>query len=183
MKVKTKPGLPALVTLGDLDKSITLRQHAELAMEAMNIEIEQECASIRARYAERATELATCIVDESRRQIEYLEAHKSDFDGPPRSRELSAGTVGFRLGQERLVPLSKWTWDKVLQYMLDNGINNFIRRTPEVDREQLLAQKDDFGADGLRSMGLRVVQDDKPFVEIKREDKDAAVAAAEGNAA
>ena len=63
------------------------------------------------------------------------------------------------------------------------GINNFIRRTPEVDREQLLAQKDDFGSDGLRSMGLRVVQDDKPFVDIKREDKDAATTAAGGSAA
>ena len=101
MKHSTTKGT-AFATLQDLDKSLFDRQHAELALEEINVKIEQACAAIRARYAERVTELATIIVTETKLEMDYLIEHKSDFDGPPRSLTLSSGTVGFRLGQERL---------------------------------------------------------------------------------
>jgi phage host-nuclease inhibitor protein Gam len=173
----------AIKCLGDFENSLLIRKHAEIDLDEQRVAMEQELALVTASYSKRLTDLALKIKAQTARQMEYLEEHKADFDGPPRSIELPSGTIGYRLGQPRLAPISKWTWDKVLNHMLERGINNFIRRTPEVDREQLLAQKDDFGADGLKAIGLRVVQDDKPFVDVKREDTAAVKQAAGGEAA
>ena len=173
MGAKDKKTGSADWTLKDMERSLAKRQALTLDLEEAINQLEQNIAALRKAFAPEMTELAIQIDQETKLQLAWMVAHKADFDGPPRSIELPFGTVGYRLGQPRLKPISKWNWEKVLENMLEIGQESFIRRTPEVDREALLAHKDEFGEDGLKAIGLKVVQDDNPFVEIKR-DKTAA---------
>ena len=156
-------------TLLDMQESLARRQALEIERDGLINEMERELAEVREKYGQDLAGAALQLEVEIKLQQAWMGAHKADFDGPPRSIDLPCGTIGYRMGKEHLKPLSKWTWEKVLENL--QAMNPaFVRNVPEVDREQLLAQKDDFGKDGLAALGLKVVQDDKPFIEIKRDN-------------
>lgn len=172
-----KRTLQTLTTFEEFDRSVSVRKLLELDLRAEVEQIDREIEAVRQRHAEDLQRLQADIAHHEAMEMAWMAAHKAEFDGATRSVKLTSGVAGYRLGQRHLKPIAKWTWAKVLKHMMDNGIGNFIRQTPEVDREQLLAQADDFGVDGLRSMGLRVAQDDNPYIDIDFEDADAAAAA------
>ena len=80
---------------------------------------------------------------------------------------MTHGTVGFRTGNPRLKPITKFTWAKVLETIQRSATfaSSYVRTKAEVDREKLLADRDELGADGLRVLGLKVVQEESFFVE------------------
>jgi phage host-nuclease inhibitor protein Gam len=100
---------------------------------------------------------------------EYLEENKKEFEVPPRSIKLAAGTIGFRLGKEHLKPLSKWTWAKVLEALVEKKEKDYLRPSTEVNRERLLEDSKKIGKAGLKEFGLRVEQVDNPFVDVNME--------------
>lgn len=168
-------------TVKDFERSLARRQALEVDFDGMVNEMEREIAAVRDKYGQDLADLHVKVVMETGMQMAWMTANKATFDGPPRSITFACGTAGYRLGQEHLKPFSKWTWEKVLENL---QVMNpaFVRQVPEVNREQLLAQKDDFGKDGLAVLGLKVVQDDKPYIEIKRDQTADQVAATEGAA-
>jgi phage host-nuclease inhibitor protein Gam len=80
------------------------------------------------------------------------------------------GIVGYRLGQPHLKPLAKWTWKKVLDALEAAKEERFLRAKIDVDRGALLAAAEEIGAEILRDeYGLRVAQEDEPYIEITEE--------------
>jgi len=169
-------------TVKDMERSLARRQALEVELDGLINEMERELAEVRGKYGRDMAAIAIKITTEKQLQGPWMVAHKADFDGPPRSIEFACATIGYRLGQEHLKPISKWTWDKVLKKILELGNEDFLRRPPEVDREVILANKDALGTEGLKAIGLKVVQDDNPYVEIKRDQTAEQVATAEGAA-
>jgi hypothetical protein len=110
---------------------------------------------------------------EALRIEEQLEAwageHGEEFE-EKRSVDFIHGTVGFRLGQRQLKTRSKWTWDRVLEGLL-NTMTDYVRRTPEVDKVKLLrdasGEQPVLSPEQLAEMGVRVAQEEKFFVELK----------------
>ena len=165
MTAKQKPA--TLKTLRDVEKSLAGLVQLTLRRNFFINELEGKIADMREQYGEELADLSSDIKAEEKYILEYLAAHKADFDGPPRSVELPAGTIGYRLGQPRLKPLAKWTWDKILETLQADKAECYLRVKTEVDREALLADAEAQGADVLKGWGLKTVQDDKPFIDLK----------------
>lgn len=124
--------IPTLKHLPDVNLSLSLMLEAQLASEALTNEMETRIAKIRDEYAERLSGLNGDYQAEKKMVEAYLKAHKDDFEGPPRSVELAHGTVGFRLGQKHLKPISKWNWKKVLAALVADKAEPYLRRSVDV---------------------------------------------------
>lgn len=159
----------SLRSLQDAELALMELQRLEIERDGVVNDIEAEKAEVMKLYAERLADLDADIQAERKNLMSFLKENKPLFDGPPRSFEFSAGTIGYRLGQRHLEPLSKWTWSKVLARLQATGRLAFIRQAPQVDREAIEAHEKTLGESGLKEIGLRMTQDDNAFIEIKRE--------------
>ena len=160
-------------TLGDVCEAMKRLQAAEIERDRLTVEMEESLTWLRHSYAAELERQENAVKMERKGIESWLTQHKDEFKPLPRSRVLDAGTIGFRRGKRRLKPLSKWTWKKVLAEMCAAGVRDYLRVKRDVDREAVLADAKKLGDERLRSWGLRVIQDDKPFVEINREPKGA----------
>jgi len=101
----------------------------------------------------------------------WAEANPGEF-GQRRSVEFTHGTLGWRTGNPTLKTRTGFTWDRVLERLREGGKAwaRFIRTKEEVDKASLLAERDALGEDGLKAVGVRVVQEEPFFVEPKLEE-------------
>jgi len=96
----------------------------------------------------------------------WSEANPQEF-GAARSIETVHGAVGWRTGQPALKTVPGWTFDRVLQTLKTAGASGYIRVKEEVHKQNLLSDREAIGAEKLRELGLRVVQEETFFVEPK----------------
>jgi hypothetical protein len=92
------------------------------------------------------------------------------------SLELEYGFLKFRKGQRKLVCLARWTWEKTLDALMKFPVTSqwqeYIRRTPEVDKRKLLDATKPGGKlpeEKLREIGCRVVREESFSIETKPE--------------
>jgi phage host-nuclease inhibitor protein Gam len=100
----------------------------------------------------------------------WADANPAEFKGL-KSLELTHGTVGFRTGQPTLKTLRGWTWKRVLEVLLllPKLPAEYIRRSPEVNKEAILADRKRLTDEGLRALGLEVIQTESFFIDPKIE--------------
>lgn len=92
-------------------------------------------------------------------------ANPDEF-GKKKSIEFLAGIIGFRTGTPKLALLNRqWNWELVTA-AVENLLPNFIRNKPEVDKEAIIAQREEL-AEFLPSVGVKVTQGETFFVEPK----------------
>lgn len=99
--------------------------------------------------------------------LAWAEAHPEDF-GKLRSIEMLHGTIGWRTNTPSLKTLSGWTWDRVLDVVKKlPALSGYVRTKEEINKQALLGDRETLGPDGLRAIGVKVVQEDEFFVEPK----------------
>jgi phage host-nuclease inhibitor protein Gam len=99
----------------------------------------------------------------------WAETNPDQFAKGRKSIDFVSGILGFRTGTPKLALTNRsWNWDKVTAAVM-HRLPNFIRNKPEVDKEALIAQRDEL-ADALPSCGIKVVQGESFFVEPKLTD-------------
>ena len=143
---------------------------ADKLVAQMNVEVTR----IREKYDGTLTEL----MQEKEKQQEIIQAYctenKETMFSDKRSVETAYGKVGFRLGTPKLKTLPKFTWDRVLD-KLELLMPDFIRTKKEVDKEALLANRSEAKvANHLSEVGVYVDQDETFFIELKKEEAEAA---------
>ena len=86
-----------------------------------------------------------------------------------RRRYITAyGTVGFRLGTPRLQPLEGHTWESILQ-QVKVWLPAYIRPAETIAKDMLIADRATAAvAPLLEQVGLRVVQEEIFFIEVKQ---------------
>lgn len=102
----------------------------------------------------------------------WAEHHIEEF-AKAESVLLSGHRVGWRLGNHAAKPLPKWTWKKVLEAILEapQGLRDrYLRVKTEPNREALVADRD--LKDQLKSVGVRVVQERRFYLEPAREGQE-----------
>lgn len=170
----SKENRSLLETRADAQRAVSELQALEIERDGVINRMEARIADIRDEYAERLDGLNADIAAETKMIHAWIKKNKKDFDGPPRSIEFPAGTVGFRKGQKKLKTLSGWTWDRVLEACKRYEMDEYLKRLVTLDREALLRdailEDDPTPAATLKQIGVKVHQDDKPFIDIKRED-------------
>lgn len=130
--------------------------------------LDQELTTIRQKYEGRIDGLAKQIEQKSGLLQQWAEAAPEEFGGK-KSIDFLHGRLGFRTGNPALKTLSGWTFKRVLE-VIDR---TFIRTKEELDKELVLAAhaRSELDDKALRSVGLRVVQDEAFFVEPKIEEQ------------
>ena len=132
----------------------------------LKAQMDAEIKRVRDGYEKQLGGLSEDIAAKMPRALAWAEANEEDF-GKLRSVEMLHGTIGWRTNTPSLKTRSGWTWDRVLERLLNNGLVTYYRTKQEVNKQAILADRDELGADGLRELGVRVVQEDEFFVEPK----------------
>ena len=118
---------------------------------------------------EAAPAIALCdeaIKEKSDLLRAWAEANPGQFSGGRKSIIFMTGTLGFRTGTPKLALLSRrFNWESVLANV-QRLIPNFIRNKPEIDKEAILAQRDDeVLVQAITACGMKIVQDESFYVE------------------
>lgn len=158
--VKSRTEVEELV--GEIREAKIMEQRT---LAAMNRDVQQA----QARYAPALTGLASEIEAKVRTVQAWAESHPDEF-AKRKSIEFTHGTVGFRTGTPKLALLNrKWNWEKVLE-AVRVMLPQFVRTKLEVDKEALIAQRDEVLAYPLADCGMKVVQEETFFLEANLEE-------------
>ena len=138
----------------------------------LKAEMDAELKSIKDDYLERLNALNESIAGQMPRALAWAEAHPEDF-GKMRSIDMLHGVIGWRLNTPSLKTFSGWTWDLVLKAVQKvPRFATYVRTKEELNKQALLADREAIGADGLRAIGVRVIQEEEFFVEPKLTETD-----------
>lgn len=98
----------------------------------------------------------------------WAENNKEEFE-KKKSLETFYAHIGWRTGTPKLKTISKWTWDKVLEAIKAKRRRGYITVKESINKEILISRRKVIGEKRLAAMGLKVVQDEVFFVDVKRE--------------
>ena len=145
-----------------------LKTHEALCAAQMDAELKD----VRDRYTLVFAGLQEQIADKMAMARAWAEAHPGEF-GEARSLDLTHAVIGYRTGQPQLKTVTGWTWDRVLERLKTlPGCVSLVRLKEEVNKQQILAEREQLGAERLRQMGLRVAQEETFFVEPRLSEVD-----------
>lgn len=123
---------------------------------------------LKARYALKQQPHKDTIKANMKLARKWAKAHPERFIDK-KSIELLHGIMGFRTSPHKCELLDGHTWESVLEKLqLSELGNEYIRKTPEVDKEKLIADRENI-AEFICRIGVEITQDEKFFVEAKQE--------------
>ncbi len=132
--------------------------------------IEQEVQKIRKKYASRVNGMQQLRDDSYGLVHAYASENKDKLFDKKRSVDWSFGTFGFRLGTPKVDKKRGITWGAALQLIKGQDLE-FVRTKEEVDRDKIIASREDPAIMGqLAKLGISVIQTETFFVEPKEED-------------
>lgn len=133
----------------------------------LKAQMDAEIKSIKDNYQAQLAGLTESLAQKMPRALAWAEANAEDF-GKLRSVEMLHGTIGWRLNTPSLKTRPGWTWDRVLEVVKNlPRLAGYIRTKEEINKQALLADREQLGTEGLTAIGLRVVQDEEFFVDPK----------------
>jgi len=158
---------PVVASRADAEKILGEICVATADLNSLKAQLDAELTAARQNYEGRIDSLEKQLQQQSGLVQQWAEATPEEF-GTKKSIDLLHGRIGFRTGTPKLKTLAGWTWDRVLSVV--NA--PFIRETRAVDKEGLLAahSRGDLADTDLRTVGVRVVQDESFFIEPKLEE-------------
>lgn len=153
------------------------QQFAETKTSFNKIEarMNEELNKVKAKYADDITELVDRLEEPQEILEVYAKEQKKNW-GKKKSLELLHCIVGFRTGTPKVVKDKGFSWEAVLQLLKKNVLfENFIRKTEEVNKENILAEKNESVLKKLKDLCyITVDQDEKFFIDTKKEELAAA---------
>jgi phage host-nuclease inhibitor protein Gam len=159
----TQPVIQSREALESLIGEIaTIKNRQRLLTAAMDAQLQ----SVRALFEGNLAAESESLEEKMAHARAWSEANPDEFsDG--RSIQTVHGALGWRMGGPSLRTLTGWTWDRVKDTLIAANAVDYIRVKEEVNKLNLLADREAIGAEKLRELGLRVVQEESFFVEPK----------------
>jgi phage host-nuclease inhibitor protein Gam len=137
---------------------------------AIQVERERLLKEIDGRLGPRLERVDGQIKEASGVVEDWAEANPGAF-GDLKSLELTHGRIGWRTGQPKLKTAKGWTWERVLEGLTQcmSDMAGYVRHKEEVDKQQIIAEREVIGVDKLKLCGMEVVQEESFFIEPKVE--------------
>lgn len=145
------------------------REIAELtlARNKQQTELDEAITALRERYEDSLGQIDKDLGEKMEVARAWAEANPSEF-GKGKSLDLVHAIIGWRTGQPTLKTLSGFTWDRVLEKLDAFPLwAKYVRVKREVSKETILADRNELQPQDLKSMGVRVVQDEAFFIDPK----------------
>lgn len=171
-KSRIKVALPTIESREEAEALMNeLAKHAN-TKRSLITERDAQVLEVNAQYEGPLADLDKQIEQHTDTLRVWAESHPEEFSKGRKSLEMTSGALGFRTGTPKLALLNRaWNWEKVTE-AVERWLPNFIRTKPEVDKENILGQRDELGP-MLARCGLKVTQGESFFVEPKLSDMDA----------
>jgi phage host-nuclease inhibitor protein Gam len=143
-----------------------LREIAQVTLKRNQAQLKMDelITNIRTRYEELIGDCTTHLESQTELIRAWAEANPSEFKG--KSADFVHAQIGWRTGQPTLKTLAGWTWDRVLE-KLKGFLPQYIRVKEEVNRQAIIADREGLTAEHLKSIGVRVVQEESFFIDPK----------------
>lgn len=171
--MKKRIKAPSIKTRAEFDATLDELARATVALRRAEAKRDESIQRVRDTYEPACTVTAEQVQGLALAAEKYAEEHRDElFVGKVKSAETSLAVFGFRLGQPTLKTLSKaWTWERVLEALVERGLKRFIREKREPDKEAI---KQHMSAEELAGIGCRIDQTETFFIEPKDRAEDAA---------
>lgn len=154
-----------------IDEAATLMStfaKANTKLDKLNADIDLKCHQIRDKHKDEI-EALKLEKDEAFERLQYFASIHPEMFEKKKSIDFAHGTLGFRTGTPKLGTLKGFTWASVL-ILVKKIMPDFVRLKEEVDKESILAQRnDEHMAACMADCGIEVVQDETFYVESKTE--------------
>lgn len=158
------------VTREEAEQAFANYAKADASINKINADIDLQCAKIREKYQNQLGSLACdreCAFDTLQA---YATENQAELFAKKKSLDMAHGTIGFRTGTPKLKTLKGFTWASALN-LVKEFLPDFIRKTEEVAKDKLLADRDVEGmSDKMAKCGILVTQDETFYVEPKQEE-------------
>ncbi|MDW8420124.1 MAG: host-nuclease inhibitor Gam family protein [Chitinophagales bacterium] len=166
---ESKKLLTEQLTIEDAEAIFAEYAAADAQEQKITAQMDIAITKIREKYQDELAELA----DKKRNAFERLQhfaTNSPELFTQKKSIELTHGKLGFRTGTPALKTLKGFTWGSTLN-LVKEFLPGFVRIKEEVDKEGLLAKREEPGVQPLLTKcGLRVEQAETFFVEPKKEE-------------
>jgi phage host-nuclease inhibitor protein Gam len=167
-------------------KDVTLEQaqsasqqfvETRTSLDKIEARMNEDINKVKAKYIDEVTDLSEQL-EEPQEILEVFAKEQKRSWGKKKSLELLHCIIGFRTGTPKVVKEKSFSWDAVLKLMKKNSLfSNFIRTTEEINKENILAEKDEKVISKLKELCyVSVDQDEKFYIEAKREQVETASA-------
>jgi phage host-nuclease inhibitor protein Gam len=169
--MRTKKKATVLINKEELPEQMRKFAFATSRIKAIEAEIEIEKQSLVKKYGAKLLVLNQDRDDAVDALQAFAEHHRDELFTTKKSMDLSHGIIGFRKGTPKVDKDKKAkSWEEIIaEVKLIDEI--FIRKSEEVDKEQIIAHRDDDEVmEKFEAIGIRVKQDDNFFVEAKVEE-------------
>ena len=162
---------PAIKTREEMERLVGEICALTIKHDDLKISMDTHLTEVRERYEKMFAEIQPALDAKMALAQDWAEAHPSEF-GKGKSVEMVHGVVGWRTGTPKLKTLSGWTWDRVMEALksIPKFAARYIRRKDEVNKEGLLADREALRPEDLRTIGVKVVQEEAFFIQPKREE-------------
>lgn len=158
------------ITQTDADRLFGEYAEAYFQMKETSALLEQEIAKVRDKYSPKLLKLEK-ITTEKFDLLQHFAETNSDLFEDKKSLSMTHGLLGFRTGTPKLKLLKNFNWDRVMEKLKENlKLSKFIRNKPEVDKEKLIASREDDNiTQFFPEIGVVISQDETFFVECFEE--------------
>lgn len=161
---KTAAKVPTPRTKADMENLIDQIATLKRAEAALKTEMDSRIAAIKGEFERSLSDIETEVKGLCDAAETWATSNPEEF-GKKKSIEFLHGIVGFRTSTPKLEPISKkWNW-KTITTAVEQLLPAFIRNKPEVDKEAILAQRDEL-SEFLPNVGLKVSQEESFFVDV-----------------
>jgi phage host-nuclease inhibitor protein Gam len=158
-------------TIEDSKVPEVLGQYAQATshLKKLEAELELKIKKLRDQQQSKIDELVNARTEAFNMLNQYADKHKDDLFAKRRSKEYAHGTIGYRIGTPKVKPKGI-TLKKALDLIKTMNLP-FVRTKEEIDKDKIIASREDEGVmTKLSKIGLHVVQDETFYVETKDEE-------------
>jgi phage host-nuclease inhibitor protein Gam len=162
----SQPATPTIQTRQELDAVVENVVQLQLERAALERDQEQEITAIRQKFRAPLAELDRYLLLETTWVENWARANPAAF---PEKRSIACthATIGFRVSPPRVDRASrKWTWTDIAAKLgeLAWGRRYLRQPAPEVNKEALLADRNELDAAELRKVGVKIMQEERFFI-------------------
>ena len=162
---------PTITSRHELDAVVENIVQLQLNRAEIEREQEQEIAGIRQKFRAPLAEIERYLTLETT-WVETWARSNPDTFRDRQSLALTHAVIGFRVSPHRVDRASrKWTWGAIAQKLGEMAWGRRYLRQPalEVNKEALLADRADLSPAELRTVGLKIVQEERFYIAPHRE--------------
>jgi phage host-nuclease inhibitor protein Gam len=150
------------------EQAMSAFAEAANSISAIEAKLNQELQEVRERYADSLNKLEE-KKDEHFDVLEAFAYEQKDAWGKKKSIAMLHGTIGFRTGTPK-VKFEKGFNTKSVTALLQEHYPDYVRTAIELDKEKLIANRDEDGFNVMcKKAHIEVVQDETFFAESKAE--------------